>query len=131
MEGFIPWVPSIETDPLLQPHDDPEKGLANVQRWCRAAVVAMDAEPVDDSDGRVTIERGQVDHVFTPTDTDLDIEQAIREARAAVSQADIEAASGHPLSTIKKRLPILEKAGRVHRPHGPRSGYAVADRAGI
>lgn len=64
---------------------------------------------------------------FTPTQTDLEIEQAIREAPSTVYQADIEAASGHALSIVKQRLPILEKAGRVHRPHGPRSGYALTE----
>lgn len=62
---------------------------------------------------------------FKPTKTDLEILEAIRVAPATVTQGEIEAGSGHPLKTIKARLPILEKAGKVHRPHGPRKGYAI------
>lgn len=63
---------------------------------------------------------------FMPTPADLDIEQAIRESPTTVTQADIVAASGHPRSTVQARLQALEEAGRIHRPNGPRKGYAIA-----
>ena len=62
---------------------------------------------------------------FTPTSADLDIEQALRDSPGTMHQADIVAACGHSAKVVKSRMPVLEKAGRVHRPHGKRKGYAM------
>ena len=62
---------------------------------------------------------------FTPTREDLDILGALAKAPSTLTQIDVETGSGRPLAVVKKRLPILERAGLVNRPHGPRKGYGI------
>ena len=64
---------------------------------------------------------------FVPTPADRNILQALAEATTTLVQVDIEHASGEPIRTVKNRLPILEQAKVVNRPHGPRTGYAITD----
>lgn len=64
---------------------------------------------------------------FTPTPADRNILQALEEATTTLFQADIEQASGEPIRTVKERLPMLEGAGLVNRPHGDRKGYAITN----
>ena len=65
---------------------------------------------------------------FMPTPADRNILQSLAEASATMSQVEIEAASGEPTRTVKDRLPKLEQADLVRRPHGERMGYAISSK---
>ncbi len=76
---------------------------------------------VDDDGTRSDAER------FTPTPADRNILQSLAEASTTLIQADIEQASGEPIRIVKERLPLLETARLVNRPHGDRKGYAITN----
>ena len=64
---------------------------------------------------------------FIPTQGDQHILQALARATMTLIQAQIAEESGEATRTVKKRLPKLEQAGLVNRPHGKRKGYAITD----
>lgn len=82
------------------------------------ATTLLDESRPDDEPGRS--ER------FTPTPADRNILQALAEAPTTLIQVEIEQASGEH-RRVKERLPMLEGAGLVDRPHGERKGYAITD----
>lgn len=64
---------------------------------------------------------------FVPTKADHNILEALAASATVLHQVDIEMASGEPSRTVKDRMPILETAELVLRPHGPRKGYAITE----
>lgn len=105
---------------------DAAKASARVARKCRHLVrvnVDKSTRPVDPYAGELG---GTESDSFTPTPADRDILEALAKSTTTLIQADIEQKSGQPISTVKGRLPILEKAGLVDRPHGARKGYAIS-----
>lgn len=61
-------------------------------------------------------------------DASQNILESFRDATDLLGQFTIEQRSGHPLSTVKRRLKLLEQLGMVHRPHGQRKGYALTSK---
>lgn len=64
---------------------------------------------------------------FTPTESQVNILQALAESHATIHQVDIVARSGHGADMVKTDLAALEAVGFVTRPHGKRKGYALTD----
>jgi hypothetical protein len=62
---------------------------------------------------------------YTPSDTDRVILMVLAKAPKTLTQVDIEAESRRSLAVVKERLPLLEEADLIDRPHGPRKGYAI------
>ncbi len=77
--------------------------------------------------GEVRVSGDSEKERFTPTPADRNILQALADATTTLHQVEIETASGEATRTVKERLPILEDAGLAHRPHGPKSGYAITE----
>lgn len=77
---------------------------------------------------RPTEGAGKATGRFTPTEADRNILQALAKAKTTTGQVVLEQASGEPIRTVKDRLPVLEDARLVDRPHGPKCGYAITRR---
>lgn len=85
-------------------------------------------EPQRQTDETVQHRRGAGEANFIPTPAMANILMALAKAMTTMHQVDIEQASGRPSRIVKDIVPALEKMGYVHRPNGPRKGYAITDK---
>jgi predicted transcriptional regulator len=108
----------------LRPFDDRVQaiGIAPKQDLGACEVVAP-----DDGDCRpVTAHPGEGGLTLTRQEVDV-MASMVKSPAEAMLLLEVAAGSGYSRNTTRKYLSRLLDAGLVHRPHGPRKGYAVTD----
>ena len=65
---------------------------------------------------------------FLPLEDDVKLLRALQREGTALVQVDLAAEANLGLTTVKKLLPTLRKAGLVQRPNGKRQGDAITER---